>query len=249
MDEELLREIGLTEGEIRVYLALLKLGKTTTGPIMKNSKISSSKIYLILDRLIEKGLVTYSVENDVRQYENTSPEMILTYLNEKQKKIEEQKEKSLAFINSLKSIRSKEEEDTAKVYKGIKGIKLVHDKMLEDLKSGDEYLVICAPPEAGEKLRVYWKDHNERRIKKKIKMKIIVDYGHPQIPDFKKYKYTQVRVLKPDVKTPAWIFVYNNIIVMATVTGSTILFQIKNKSIADSYREFFKVMWREASVV
>ena len=249
MDEELLREIGLTDGEIRAYLALLKLGKTTTGPLMKNSNISSSKIYLILERLIEKGLVTYNIENDVRQYENTSPEMILTYLNEKQKKIDEQKEKSILLINSFKKIQPKEQEDTAKVYKGIKGIKLVHDKILEDLKSGDEYLVICAPSEAGEKLRAYWKDHNERRIKKRIKMRIIVDYGHPQIPDFKKYKYTQVKVLKQDIKTPAWIFVYHDVVVMATVTDSTILFQIKNKSIAESYREFFKIMWKEASNV
>lgn len=246
MEEELLREIGLTKGEIKVYIALLKLGRTSTGPLMKESHISSSKIYLILERLIEKGLVVYNIENEVRQYENTTPEMILKYLNEKQQKIEKQKEKASKFITTLKKIEKKEPEYTAKVYKGIQGIKLVHDQLLEELKPGEEYLVICAPPEAGEKLRSYWQDHNVRRIKKKIKMKIIVNHGHPQIPDFKKYKYTKVKVLKPNVHTPSWIFVYHDIIVMATVTEETILFQIKNKPIADSYREFFKIMWKEA---
>jgi len=246
MYEELLREIGLTEGEIRVYIALLKIGTTSTGPLMKQSNISSSKIYLILDRLIERGLVAYSIENDVRVYEANSPDMIMNYLEEKQKKIELQKEKSLQLIKALKKIPKLKKEDEARVYNGINGIKLVHDQLLDELNPDEEYLVICAPPEAGKVLRSYWRDHNERRIEKRIGMKIIVDYGHPQIPDFKKYKYTQVRVLNPDVKTPAWIFVYRDVVVMATVTGTTILFKIHNKSIADSYKEFFKIMWQKA---
>ena len=35
MLHESLREIGLTEGEIRVYLALLELGDSATGAITK----------------------------------------------------------------------------------------------------------------------------------------------------------------------------------------------------------------------
>ena len=44
MNEKLLEEIGLTKGEIRVYLTLLKLGETTTGKIIDNAEISSGKI-------------------------------------------------------------------------------------------------------------------------------------------------------------------------------------------------------------
>ena len=33
--EELLREIGLSNWETRVYIALLELGSTTTGPLVK----------------------------------------------------------------------------------------------------------------------------------------------------------------------------------------------------------------------
>ena len=53
MLHESLREIGLTEGEIRVYLALLELGDSATGAITKKQGFGS-KVYEVLDRLKTK---------------------------------------------------------------------------------------------------------------------------------------------------------------------------------------------------
>ena len=55
---EILQELGLTQREIRVYLALLELGSTTTGSIIKRSEVPNSKIYEILESLQNKGLVS-----------------------------------------------------------------------------------------------------------------------------------------------------------------------------------------------
>ena len=38
MNEQLLEEIGLTKGEIKVYLTLLKIGETTTGKIIEEAQ-------------------------------------------------------------------------------------------------------------------------------------------------------------------------------------------------------------------
>ena len=51
-----LEQIGFTKSEIKIYLALLKLGSSTTGPIITESKTANSKIYEVLEKLIEKGL-------------------------------------------------------------------------------------------------------------------------------------------------------------------------------------------------
>ena len=45
MDLQLLRNIGLTDSEIKVYFALLELGSSSKGPIVNESKVASSKIY------------------------------------------------------------------------------------------------------------------------------------------------------------------------------------------------------------
>ena len=47
--------LGLTEGEKKVYKALLKLRSSTTGPIFKQASISQSKVYEVLDRLKKKA--------------------------------------------------------------------------------------------------------------------------------------------------------------------------------------------------
>ncbi|MBI2665760.1 hypothetical protein HYX12_04015 [Candidatus Woesearchaeota archaeon] len=50
MDIDLLRNIGLTDSEIKVYLALLELGSSTKGPIVDKSRVASSKIYELLEK-------------------------------------------------------------------------------------------------------------------------------------------------------------------------------------------------------
>ena len=48
MLKEDLNKLGLTNGEARVYLSLLKLGSAKVGEIVKDSTISYSKVYDVL---------------------------------------------------------------------------------------------------------------------------------------------------------------------------------------------------------
>lgn len=52
--ENLLEEIGLTQNETKVYLALNELGTSTISPIVERAGISNSKIYIILNKLIKR---------------------------------------------------------------------------------------------------------------------------------------------------------------------------------------------------
>src|SRR3989344_5620749 len=55
MDIHAMQEAGLTEGEAKVYLALMELGSSTTGPIIEKAHVAKSIIYQLLDKLIQKG--------------------------------------------------------------------------------------------------------------------------------------------------------------------------------------------------
>ena len=83
MDTKPLEEIGLTKSEIKVYLALLKLGQTTAGPIVDEAKVTRSKIYDILERLKNKGLVSHIIKESTKYFSATSPTNIIEYLNKK----------------------------------------------------------------------------------------------------------------------------------------------------------------------
>ena len=84
MDPEILEKIGLTRGESRAYLALLRIGKSSVGDIIKGGKISRSKIYDVLERLIDKGLVGSVTEGKIRKFNAVPPERLHDFLKAEQ---------------------------------------------------------------------------------------------------------------------------------------------------------------------
>ena len=86
MYEEFLEGTGLTRNEAAVYLTLLQIGKSKASKIIKDSKVSSGKIYETLEKLSTKELVKSIIENGVKHFIANKPESLLDYL--KQKEIE-----------------------------------------------------------------------------------------------------------------------------------------------------------------
>ena len=79
-----LEELGLSEAEAKVYLALLETGSTLAGPIIKKTALHRGTTYQILQRLIEKGLVSYVIKSGKRYFEATDPKHFKTLLKEKE---------------------------------------------------------------------------------------------------------------------------------------------------------------------
>ena len=90
METESLRNLGLTDSEIKVYLALLELGSTTKGPIVDKSRVASSKIYELLEKLSQKGLISTVIRSGTRYFEAAPPSRLLDYLKEKEANLKEQ---------------------------------------------------------------------------------------------------------------------------------------------------------------
>ena len=101
MNEQLLEEIGLTKGEIKVYLTLLKLGETTTGKIIEEAQISSGKIYEILEKLIKKGLASFIIREKTKYFSPASPNRIVDYIREKEKELNQKEQELLKELPSL----------------------------------------------------------------------------------------------------------------------------------------------------
>ena len=87
MYEKSLEQVGLTSGESRVYLALMEIGSSTVGPIAKKSKVAYSKIYDVLERLVEKGLVSYTVKEKTKYFQAVEPARLFDYLEKKEGEI------------------------------------------------------------------------------------------------------------------------------------------------------------------
>ena len=73
------------------------IGKSKSGEIVKESKISGGKVYETLNKLINKGMVKTVVENGIKNFIANHPKTILNYIREKEEKLKE-KEKEIEKI-------------------------------------------------------------------------------------------------------------------------------------------------------
>jgi len=239
--EKTLQELGLTNAEAKIYLALLDLGSSKTGEIINLTKLQSSTIYHTLEILLEKGLITYILEGKTKKYQAENPETILSFLEEKKRKII----KILPSLKARQKVISKKQ--TAKVFEGLNGLKVAFEDMLNSLKKGEEYYFFQIPPKGfeNEEIITFLRNYHLKRAEKGIKIKglAIKDTKENVQEIFKDIKNSQIKYV--DEFLPCGITIYKNKITLIDLDRKPSAITIESKSIADSYREFFLEKWEQ----
>ncbi len=231
---ESLEKAGLTRVEAKVYLALLDLGPSLAGQISKKTGVHRRNIYDSLDRLAEKGLVSYIVKNNRKYFEATNPERLVDLIKEK----EEELKQSIPQLSELFT-KTKVKEETL-FYKGKEGLKSVFEDQLKE--GGKEILVLGASADASSILSFYLKWYNQRRKERKIKLRIIANTfsrGKMKAP------LSEIRYISD--LGPAAINVYaDKVAIILWSMEKPLAVVIKNRDVANSYRVFFEHIWKVA---
>ena len=158
-----LKQAGLTENESKVYLALVDNGSSLAGRISRLTGLHRRTVYDVTEMLIKKGLIGYILKNNRRYFEASNPNRILELLQEKEDIL------TPIVTNLLEKYNTKKEKQETNFYKGKEGLKAI----FEDQLNYKEILILGASPQAYEILKFYFKWYDEKRTKKKIKVKII----------------------------------------------------------------------------
>jgi len=171
MDLNLLLQFGLNKNDIKVYEALVSLGQTKSGVLMTQAKVGSSRLYASLDALIEKGLVSYEVRNNVRYYK---PEKIDAL-------IEQSKESTKALVGLAEKIQSMTpavvERNETNVFEGYHGFRRAFLEHVERMGTKEELRIIGFGANAPEKraLSKFLDEINVMATEKKCKTHILFD--------------------------------------------------------------------------
>jgi len=229
---EMLREIGLTDSETKVYLALLEQGPSHAGRLSRKTGIHRRNIYDITERLIKKGLVGYILKNNRKVFEAVNPEKFLDTLRERERSFEEN-------LPGLKALYegTKEKQET-NFYTGREGLKSIFQDQLENNK---EVLILGASHSAFEVLPFYFKWYDIDRKKKKIKTKIIASEKLG-----KKIPLAEIRYLPQKYASPLSINIYKDKVAIILWKKEPLAIVIKNKEIANSYKKYFEMTWKIA---
>ncbi len=244
----ILEEIGLTRNEVRIYLALLELGSTTSGAIIKKTGIHTSKVYDGLERLIEKGLVSYVIIADTKHFKAVNPERLLDFLEEKKNKIRQEEERIKSILPELRLKQQLVGDDTeAEIFRGWKGLETVYKMLRDTLKKGEfNYVFGASKGEDKEHVRIFFTKHLKLLAQKKIKQKIIYnESARGNIPENLCYpQLFQVRYMSN--MTPAEINIWADKVMIVILTRKPTVILLSNKNVADSFRQYFELMWQMA---
>ncbi len=245
MDTKILKELGLSANEVRVYLALLSLGKTTTGPLVKKSGIPSSKIYSTLDSLVSKGIVGYVLEGKMKYFSANRPETLEHLLDLKEKELGTIKDELTKMLPSLNAEFAQERADySVEVFEGLRGIKSVYDLALSNAKEGDVMYTLGYPQLASELLNAYFKEYHKKIAKKKLDIRIIYDYDTWFAKERESRPHAQQRILPKGIHTPGFMHITKeHVAIMVVTEKQKTAILIKNREVAQSYKQYFELIW------
>ena len=247
MNLESLQELGLTDGEIKVYIALLGLGETTSGPIVKEAKVSLSKVYLILEKLSQKGLVANIVKNGVKYFRASSPTRLLDYLREKEDKLKLQENNLKEIIPQLQLRQdSGTFTETAQVYEGLKGIQTARERTLNIMEKGDEMWIIGIANSPYNNLAPYFAEYHHRRYRKGIKCHYLYneEARKPFGETSEKYPLSEVKYMPKELITHAWMEIYADTVTIGINKGKAFSVVIQNQDVANSFKIYARLLWK-----
>ena len=239
VNKEILKQLGLSEYEIELYLTLLEYGQLSAYELAEKTGMYRQATYDALSRLIEKGYVNSVKEGKSQKYKSIHPDLILEYLNEKTEGFKQ-------ILPELTNLDKKAKEPLmVETYKGKNVTRIALRDIINRLKEkGGE--VLCTAVDESIPLKGFetlCEQYERDMINYGIKERVIIKKGSNGI--FKKgtskYKKIQEKFFNSN---PVQIYGDN---VQIIVWGNPdYLIIIRSKEVAESYKKQFELLWKIA---
>jgi HTH-type transcriptional regulator, sugar sensing transcriptional regulator len=242
---EALKLVDLSDLERKVYLDLLSFGESKSGDICKRTKIHNPNVYGILNKLLDKGLITYKIINNIKSFNATNPETLQVLFTEKEEKIKEEKKNLMEYIKQLKKIQPMPERlNDFKFFQGIRGIKSLYTEISDNWHKNEFLFIASAPIASFQKLEGFFvKEFHKKRIEDNVNLKMLINSNSKKWGTIRSaMPLTKIKYLDIDTKTEYGII--NEFFYLISYDTQPYGLLIKDKNFTDTYKAFFNIMWK-----
>jgi HTH-type transcriptional regulator, sugar sensing transcriptional regulator len=230
--KEQLTKAGLTGNESKVYLELLKHKELTANELSKKISIDRTLTYTLINNLIEKGLISYIIKQNKKFFKSEKPENLLNPIKEKE-----------FFISNLITKLNKIQKENyssheVKIFEGKEGLRILF-KLIFNNKHFISF---------GGTGRAYDQIYEMQAIIKTLNKK---DFSGKMIiqEKYKNHEVTKQNIIKTkysQIQSEATTTIFGNYVSIHLAKEKPLIILIKNKDIADSYRNQFEILWKQA---
>ena len=243
MFEQYLQELGLTDKEAVIYLSLLAVDHASVLGLAEKTKIKRPTVYVVLEALEKKGLVSETQIGKKVHYQAEPPERLGMFIDRQRTVLEEQKTRLKEMLPQFKSLEKKQgERPMVKYFEGRDGIvSSLEDFFDTDDKGGVTYLIYpqdlllnIFTPEEKEKYR-------NLRINRGITSKVLYTYEKGEIKSDETGKRAKIDEKKYPIKCD--INIYQDRIRINTLGKSLSGIFIRSQDLADTLRSLFDIAY------
>lgn len=240
-----LRNFGLSAHEARVYLALLELGQTAAGPLVRKCRMHRQLVYSALASLEGRGLCSYVMKNGRRNFFSTRPETILQQESDRYRRMQ-------AIVPELKALGKKGDEQLN--VQVLYGPEEFWNNLITVIDSAARFDGVIRIIGGGLDMHPYSAmgsryDEYVAHQKASLVKKFLIANGPPG-PEhqkrFLKEPGNQYRFLEQSLSAPSYTRITPELVTVEIFGNDVVVLQIWNRTIARSYLEHFNVLWKLA---
>ena len=137
-------------------------------------------------------------------------------------------------------------QESAGVYRGIKGIKEVYNIMINS--KGNEYNTFGGGPVTEEIMGLtFWLNLHKKRVANKLPSRQVFDESvRKGGKEIARNKLTNIRYVDKEFAQFQETIIVGENVAIAVFTENPYAFLIKDKLVAESYRKHFEILWNTA---
>jgi predicted transcriptional regulator len=241
------QNLGLSEKEARVYLALLPMRRATAYMLSLKSGLKKSTTYMVLENLVNKGFILKTPDISKTFYMAKSPKECLAAAKRRLSSAED----------ALPELMAMHKEDDSKVsisfFEGIEGIQELYATLIRTMKKKNPndrfYLGFNAhQQDTPDKLEKYWLELNEDFKDIGIKRRLVTT-KHQSLEKYlseeaqKKYAVTLKALPEEIYSSNVSIEIYDNITQIVSHRYLQAI-RIENPDIANVLKQIFEIVWK-----
>lgn len=240
--KEALQDLGLTQKETNVYLALLELGEAPVGRISAKSSIKRPTAYVILRSLEEKGFASRVVKGKKIFFTPQHPKKLLT---EAELRLKELKE----VVPQLESlIRREEGRPRVMIFEGKEELDRAYD---ESFIIKGEVVYIGTLPLSMEAIPRTYRKMQYIQFTPEYRMRELINESEESREYASRVQgpYRQVRFIPKELLPfEVDVSVFGSRTLITSVKKEYFTISIESIEISRAFRTIFEVMWQAAKV-
>lgn len=245
---ERLENIGLSDNEAKVYMAMLELGPSPVVEIARKAEVNRPTAYVQIESLKKKGLVSTQTKGKKHLFIAESPVRLEFYLDSELKDVERRKDELNKILPDLERLyASIDSRPQVRFFEGKEGLLAMRDIFL---RSGEkELLGVTSMDDVFKVFPKHREEYTPERVKRGIKSRLIYSYSGGRLFEENDEKMLREARFIPVEKMPfsGDITIYGNSVAITAFEGKISGVIIEHPEIARSFKRFFEFMWNTTS--